>query len=623
MLIFWGVYYKIMMMKSRVSGEGGIMNLYKLFFLSFRRNSYSCKMLFLNCAVICFPLIMLINALLYLQHMEEKGYKVGNLSIALYCIGGVTFIVGVMIFQYALKAYIKSKKQEYSLLFTLGIRISDLLYKIVAEYILTTVVINLLTTVLGEILVGAIYVNFIKIPYDFVYSNAIKSFFITLLFFIMLAFISIIFFIIKQVKSGFLFDEGQEKRKSELRYINNCRFICGLVILMISLALLWKYTVGKMLLSLMLNLIGIWLMINTDEEFLKNMVKKSHRLYYNHLLEWNDFIFQCKSNSKVLYSIYLISFISMFLVSGLMESTNTQNMKEEFEQNYPYEVVIYGDGIESDNGLTLEIIHVMCDKEEVIGISSGTLQKLTGEDIQIQQGEIVYISQDTPESFLPLENRQTVLIDNKVEKTKFSVLDSQWKVLFGKSLMNELNNVIVFNNKEFHDMEKNCKIDKMILLKDKDMLSTEKIREFEDNAVVWTKDQLVNAQIGENKIIEILIMSIAIIFAVEQESIVFLKKFINWDQENKEYILLYDLGVKRIKINKLIGNKLKNLIIGPNILAVIMSVIYLICDGAYQGGNVIILICDWGIYAALFLLIQYVGYLITKYEFQRYFWRNI
>lgn len=55
-------------------------------------------------------------------------------------------------------------------------------------------------------------------------------------------------------------------------------------------------------------------------------------------------LYQYKLNSKLIISIYLLNFIVIFVLGGVILSNLSDEIESNYQERYPYEFVVYGKG---------------------------------------------------------------------------------------------------------------------------------------------------------------------------------------------------------------------------------------------------------------------------------------
>ena len=92
-----------------------------------------------------------------------------------------------------------------------------------------------------------------------------------------------------------------------------------------------------------LQLISFYL-ISSSTECLRWIVKCKSKRDYKKIITSNAVLYQYKLNSKLIISIYLLNFIVIFVLGGVILSNLSDEIESNYQERYPYEFVVYGKG---------------------------------------------------------------------------------------------------------------------------------------------------------------------------------------------------------------------------------------------------------------------------------------
>ena len=90
--------------------------------------------------------------------------------------------------------------------------------------------------------------------------------------------------------------------------------------LALSFYLLYDYTVGKMFLAAFLHMAGVYFLLQINGRLLKKLLMFRKKVYFRHLLWWNDLLYECRLNGNIIFAIYGVNFVLVFLFGGMFAS---------------------------------------------------------------------------------------------------------------------------------------------------------------------------------------------------------------------------------------------------------------------------------------------------------------
>lgn len=277
---------------------------------------------YITCCIPIIPFCLSAHMLLYLSEgveMDIGGF--GNVLLMLSC---MLLLICLAVFRYSLKAYIRQKSGQYSILLMLGISNRDFWRNLAAEYcpsfLLVTVCVALSGSVLGNLLMIAML---------HVVSAEILLFSVKITLLLVLLFAAgmtgtLLIFMIEQWRKDLVnyldnLNHGKELlHRFRLSY--GMKILMSVLCLFCSFYLLIDYTVGKMIVAALMHLTGVYFLLQINGRLIRKVLKIRRKRYFQHLLIWNDFIHEYRMNGNLIYSIYTVNFIMVFLFGGLFAS---------------------------------------------------------------------------------------------------------------------------------------------------------------------------------------------------------------------------------------------------------------------------------------------------------------
>ena len=140
-------------------------------------------------------------------------------------------------------------------------------------------------------------------------------------------------------------------------------------------------------------------------------------------------------------------------MGGLFVSVNSG---QDMTTKYPYEIIVYGDS-NSNLHNDYQILSVNVDGYgAATALSNNDFNTIMKTDIELKEGEILFFDQREKGSNVPITEQEISIISKeKNEKyLSYRVKKAEWKVIFGQNILQELNGIIIFNNKDFKLLER-------------------------------------------------------------------------------------------------------------------------------------------------------------------------
>lgn len=582
------------------------------------KSNFSIVSLFINCIISIFSLCFVVDIFCFF-HVLINDALLEKFLFVIMCGLALTFIAAL---RFSFFSFVKSLAEKYNLLLILGIKTKDFWKLAGKEYfskvfflgIKAILISNTVCTVISYI----VFYNNSNISIIMAIKQFLSTVFFVFLLYVMILLITMIDILYNRSKKGLIdfFEQfSQDLSKGNKSGRGNIRIsILGISFLILSFILLINFRVEKMILAIFLNIFGFFLIINSAEYLIKKIIKKFKNLYYKKILIWTDLIFQYKINSYLIFILYTLNFFLVYFMGGLIVSVDSG---QDFTTKYPYETIIYSDSnICPQNSYHTLLVNI-AGYGSVTAISNDDYNHLTKAESNLRQGEVLFLDEREKEADLPLEEKEIEVINKGQDEKhfKYKVKNAEWKVIFGQNIFQELNGVVVFDDKDFAllsngklGVEKFIFLSKQAIDLDKDSLK------LSGEAEYWNRTEQVAKERIENKVVITLIYMISLILILEGQAFIFTKQIVNLKEESYRYDVLKQLGIKRVELGKMIEKKIKGILLIPGVLAIMSGIIFFgmdICQNS--SGITLLLLLNYGIVIFIFAFIQILGcYFISR-----------
>ena len=551
-----------------------------------------------------FPLSFVINS--YLVAMKNIGENQGTENIrTIFFYVLIFLIIGLMfIIMYILTSAIKIKAHRYSLLFILGIKKKDFWKILYKDYCITLLLIGVKSTIVVNLIclcmTSAIWSRKKKIfLIDFLKNYFISGSAVCVIL-VLLILVSVIIVFYHSLKRNMLeFWEGLNENISynyDTKVFYYLKPILGVCIECVAIIFCLNY--HTIYYAAVLQLISFYL-ISSSTECLRWIVKCKSKRDYKKIITSNAVLYQYKLNSKLIISIYLLNFIVIFVLGGVILSNLSYEIESNYQERYPYEFVVYGKGT---NFLKESYPFFQGKTEEGKSIaifSLSSYEDMVKKKETLSNEEVIYISQNNSEDFKPLEGKKEIKIYFNSEEADYKVKDSRWEIIFGENVSSKLENILVISDYEF----KINAIDKWSLwYGDRNNIKIKK------GVYVWKRTEAIEIEQKNDQYVLILVCIIGIFLILEGQGIILIKQVVNHSSITNKYKLFFSLGMSQKDRKKYFFHEIKNIAFYPMILGCIRGILLLGIIYFYQEGEFSKIFIYYLAVCVLILLIQYGSY---------------
>ena len=551
-----------------------------------------------------FPLSFVINS--YLVAMKNIGENQGTENIrTIFFYVLIFLIIGLMfIIMYILTSAIKIKAHRYSLLFILGIKKKDFWKILYKDYCITLLLIGVKSTIVVNLIclcmTSAIWSRKKKIfLIDFLKNYFISGSAVCVIL-VLLILVSVIIVFYHSLKRNMLeFWEGLNENISynyDTKVFYYLKPILGVCIECVAIIFCLNY--HTIYYAAVLQLISFYL-ISSSTECLRWIVKCKSKRDYKKIITSNAVLYQYKLNSKLIISIYLLNFIVIFVLGGVILSNLSYEIESNYQERYPYEFVVYGKGT---NFLKESYPFFQGKTEEGKSIaifSLSSYEDMVKKKETLSNEEVIYISQNNSEDFKPLEGKKEIKIYFNSEEADYKVKDSRWEIIFGENVSSKLENILVISDYEF----KINAIDKWSLwYGDRNNIKIKK------GVYVWKRTEAIEIEQKNDQYMLILVCIIGIFLILEGQGIILIKQVVNHSSITNKYKLFFSLGMSQKDRKKYFFHEIKNIAFYPTILGCVRGILLLGIIYFYQEGEFSKIFIYYLAVCVLILLIQYGSY---------------
>lgn len=551
-----------------------------------------------------FPLSFVINS--YLVAMKNIGENQGTENIrTIFFYVLIFLIIGLMfIIMYILTSAIKIKAHRYSLLFILGIKKKDFWKILYKDYCITLLLIGVKSTIVVNLICLCMTSAIWSRKKRIFLIDFLKNYFISVsavcVILVLLILVSVIIVFYHSLKRNMLeFWEGLNENISynyDTKVFYYLKPILGVCIECVAIIFCLNY--HTIYYAAVLQLISFYL-ISSSTECLRWIVKCKSKRDYKKIITSNAVLYQYKLNSKLIISIYLLNFIVIFVLGGVILSNLSDEIESNYQERYPYEFVVYGKGT---NFLKESYPFFQGKTEEGKSIaifSLSSYEDMVKKKETLSNEEVIYISQNNSEDFKPLEGKKEIKIYFNSEEADYKVRDSRWEIIFGENVSSKLENILVISDYEF----KINAIDKWSLwYGDRNNIKIKK------GVYVWKRTEAIEIEQKNDQYVLILVCIIGIFLILEGQGIILIKQVVNHSSITNKYKLFFSLGMSQKDRKKYFFHEIKNIAFYPMILGCVRGILLLGIIYFYQEGEFSKIFIYYLAVCVLILLIQYGSY---------------
>lgn len=266
-------------------------------------------------------IIYIIASLVSINEIVNLGTDSENVRIVFTFYYAVIVCIGLIFIFYALNFYIKSRMKDYAMFIVLGTSKKRTVVFLIIEFafiFFVGMIAGLLMGILVIEIISKIFcVNGIIVNLSFheIFLNIKTSFLFSLGICVFGCILGLFHFLKRDLTQ--IMNIGLKK---ENRYYWMCILtVLGLWLLFISLRTLRAATFGKILLSLLENIVGMFFIFSFGLCFAISIMQRLLKnLYLKFLLDIKRFVYRYKSNRMIIFLTYVLNIVVIFFAGGMI-----------------------------------------------------------------------------------------------------------------------------------------------------------------------------------------------------------------------------------------------------------------------------------------------------------------
>ncbi len=266
-------------------------------------------------------IIYIIASLITINEIINLGADSENVRIVFAFYYVVIACAGLLFIFYALNFYIKSRMKDYAMFIVLGTSKIKTFAFLVFEFIFIFLIGMLSGLVTGMVVIGIISKLFcangvsVNLSFQEMALNLRMSFWFSLGVCVVGCFWGMLYFLKRDLTQIMTLGVKRENRYYWLCFLS----FFGLVLLFVSVKTLKEASFPKILLSMLENIIGIYVLFSFGLSFiisiLQRFLKKAYVIFW---LNMKRFVYKFKSNRMIMFITYVLNMIIIFFAGGMI-----------------------------------------------------------------------------------------------------------------------------------------------------------------------------------------------------------------------------------------------------------------------------------------------------------------
>lgn len=399
--------------------------------------------------------ILILQDLININESLNVGGDAENIKLVFSLYYVLITIITMGFMGYSLKCYLKTRVSDFGIIRVLGASKKLVIKLLLAELVFAFFVAIFFGIVLGNIFIGVMIFSFKTQGIDVFLSisDTVTNCTNTILVSLLLFSFSILYSVFKSLRKNLSnVIQAGVKREYGYKYLSGLAFI-GIAFILYSIYGLNNASLLETLVYLLICLAGVYIVFTFGLSFALIIVKRFfNRLYLRNIVIINDFFYKYKSSKKLIYISFLINFIILYIVGGIIVTTS---VKTEYTKNYPFKNLLFD--YKSDNSLTFlddenRITAFYCivrtddgAEEKAIGVTCEEYLKMPNALMGYSDRAIVF-NQDIDKS---IDNDISVICLEYKEQMKEIPVDSSInEIIFGINIPSDVSYIVVLP-KEF------------------------------------------------------------------------------------------------------------------------------------------------------------------------------
>lgn len=579
------------------------MNIYGLFIKSFKDNLKRYNMFMLTCLIAIVGLFTVLSLRYSAMNMQMNESIISMINVSCFLI----VLISVVFIRYAIISYIRIRIRDYEIYSILGMRVKAERKMMLLEFFCMGFLIMVIGECTGSILVlifKAVCLKFISISSHAFFS--IQAYIVTSLLYIFTITASILLYRVngrKRVKNN---------RKSKIRRLLKgwLSLVTGAVFILISIALILNFTVGNMIIAVILNPIGIYLLLVFLSDTMIPYVKSKENIYYKKIILYSDLFDNIKIKLWIAFAVYASNFLLIYLL-GSMFVTMIDD-KVPYDDYFKYDLVIRSEDENFINRIKPadDLIYFefkTCDGlskrnyEHITIIMNSSYNSIMKKNRILENNDAYIFEQKFAEDFLPEEaGRVSIIMGNKLYD--INVIDTGWEYLY-TCLDSPRDIFIVVSDDLYRELPGN---EGQLIFMNHAAASdySHYAADGKNGTLFFDKAELTGKMKLENGFMFLIFFSISFILILDGSFIIYIKMFSEVPEKRQKFETLELIGMRKHEMKKVIRRNYKIIIDVPILLSLAFALLLGICDIKASPGFCVHYIVEYIIFAAIIFVIE-------------------
>lgn len=277
-------------------------------------------------------IIYIVASLISINGIINLGAGSENVRIVFAFYYVVIACTGLLFIFYALNFYIKSRMKDYAMLIVLGISKRRTFAFLIFEFIFIFLAGTLAGLVTGMVVIEIISKLFcangitVDLSFQEIVLNLRMSFLFSLGICVFGCILGLLYFLKRDLTKIMTIGVKRENRYHWLSILA----VLGLALLFVSVDTLKEATFGKLLLSLLENIIGMYILFSFGLSFIISFVQRFlKKIYIKFLLNIKNFVYRYKSNRMIIFITYVLNIIIIFFAGGMIITSYMDTSMDE------------------------------------------------------------------------------------------------------------------------------------------------------------------------------------------------------------------------------------------------------------------------------------------------------
>lgn len=266
-------------------------------------------------------IIYIIASLISINEIVNLGACSENVRIVFAFYYVVIACMGLLFIFYALNFYIKSRMNDYAMFIVLGTSKRRTFAFLIFEFIFIFLAGMLAGLVAGIIVIEIISKLFctngitVVLSFQEIILNLKTSFLFSLGICVFGCIWGLLYFLKRDLTKIMTIGVKREGRYHWLCILS----VLGLALLFVSVDTLKEATFGKILFSLLENIIGMYILFSFGLSFIISFIQRFIKMIYiKVLLNIKSFVYRYKSNRMIMFITYVLNIIIIFFAGGMI-----------------------------------------------------------------------------------------------------------------------------------------------------------------------------------------------------------------------------------------------------------------------------------------------------------------